>query len=157
MWCLNIPFKKQILQRCASLGFGEPFYNICAGESPRNEVEACWFRLVQNLSLNPVPHHINQGVLYVYILPISACWKKSSLISWVGIKMLVKCRVFLKCLQDNSDISNFSTVTDPGPDPDIMNLSLTGLLLRYNSVSHTAGNAMRELCQNSNTGGCRRV
>jgi hypothetical protein len=44
---------------------------MCAGESRRNEVDACWSRLVQNLSLNPVPHHINRGAFYVYILPIS--------------------------------------------------------------------------------------
>ncbi len=52
-------------------GFVKPFCNICAGESPRNEVDACWSRLIQNLSLNPVPHHINKGVIYVYILLIS--------------------------------------------------------------------------------------
>jgi hypothetical protein len=71
LFCLNVPIERQILQRCASLGFGEPFCNICEGESPRNKVDACWSRLVQNLSLNPVPHHSNRGAFYVYMLPIS--------------------------------------------------------------------------------------
>jgi len=70
IFCLNVPIKRQILQRCASLGFGEPFCNICAGESPRNKIDACWSRLV-HLSLNPVPHLSNRGAFYVYMLPIS--------------------------------------------------------------------------------------
>ncbi len=100
--CMNVPFETQILQRCARFCFGEPFCNICAGESPRNEVDAYWFRFVQNLSLNPVFHHINQDAFHVHDLPISVGGKLKEISSY-SVKMLIKCHVLTR-LPDNADI-----------------------------------------------------